>query len=244
MWEIQLRRTLAFHNLRRLQQSVILVQRLRWALPVVCHQLNLMLYEDFDILFKQQVQSLEYEKGLDLAISICKKLYFDYEYFVSIEQWGDKDLLMDAILLCEIAKTSSVDSLRFKEMLPQVDAVTPDTEDFGDWHGSYALNAAASVSEMLRYILDRDILHVYYIGTYLTDTIDFKMQEKEYLPDELIDEHAMMIEARKFLLEQTNGRRTTSALQNQGFWTWAEDDIFIQQRDGSEAVGQWMPWLR
>lgn len=183
---------------------------------VVRHQSTLMLYEDFVALFEHQVQSLNYGQGLELALSICKRLYFDYEHFASIEQWGDKDLLMDAILLCEKTKTSTIDPASIKELLSKVEEVTPDMDDFGDWHGSYALNAAASVYETLHFIIDKDLNHVYHIGTLLTDTIDFKIHERYDLPNDQIDEHPMMIETRNFLLEQTNGRRTTSAFQNQG----------------------------
>jgi uncharacterized protein YjaG (DUF416 family) len=177
-----------------------------------------MQYKEFDALYKQQVYSLTYEQGLNLAVEVCKRLYFDYERFVSKENWGDKDLLMDAIQQCEQAKSQLVEKSIIEEMLSKVDAVTPDTEDFGNFLGSYALNAAASVYETLQYTIDKDLLHVYSIGTYLTDTVDFKIDDnqEEKISEEQIDEHPMMIEARNFLLEKTHGHRTTSASRNSG----------------------------
>lgn len=177
-----------------------------------------MQFKDFDTLYKQQVYSLSHEEGLNLAVEVCKRLYFDYEQFVSEENWGDKDLLMDAIQLCERAKSQLVDKSIIEDMLSKVDAVTPDTEDFGNYVSSYALNAAASVYETLQFIIDKDLLHVYNIGTYLTDTIDFKIDknQEEKTTEEQIDEHPMMVEARNLLLEKTSGRRTTSASQNSG----------------------------
>jgi uncharacterized protein YjaG (DUF416 family) len=175
-----------------------------------------MLYKEFDSLFKKQALSLPYMEGLGLALSVCKRLYFDYEEFVSAEHWGDKDLLLDAIKLCEHAKFKEVDRIRVEEMLVKVEAITPDTEDFGNYLGSYALNAAASVYETLQFIMDKNPLHIYNIGTCLTDTIDFKINEKENLTDEGIDEHKMMLEARNFLLQQTKGRSTTSVSQKRG----------------------------
>jgi hypothetical protein len=94
-------------------------------------------------------------------------------------------------------------------MLIQVVAVTPDTEDFGDLSGSYALNAAASVYDTLQFILDKDPVHIIAIGTYLTDTVDFKIQEREHLTEEQIDEHPMMVEARDFMLKSIAQRRST-----------------------------------
>ncbi|HEV7333648.1 MAG TPA: DUF416 family protein [Flavisolibacter sp.] len=177
-----------------------------------------MQFKEFDALYKQQVYSLTYEEGLSLAVEVCKRLYFDYERFVSEVSWGDKDLLMDAIQLCEQEKSHSVDKNIVEDMLTKVDAVTPDTEDFGSYLGSYALNAAASVYETLQFIIDRDLVHVYNIGTYLTDTIDFKIDEnqEEETSEEQNDEHQSMVEVRNYLLQKTNGRRTTSASQNSG----------------------------
>ena len=162
-----------------------------------------MLYGDFILLFKQQVYTLSFREGLELALLICKRLYLDYENFVSLEHWGDKDLLMSAIRLCEQAKTDKIENARLDEMLSRVDAIMPDTNEFGDYHGSFALNAAASVYETLQFVTDKDLQHIYNIGTYLTDTIDLKIHETESLPDEKIDGHPMMIAARNFLLEQT-----------------------------------------
>jgi uncharacterized protein YjaG (DUF416 family) len=108
-----------------------------------------MFYKDFATLFRQQVYALPYKAGLDLAITICKRLYFDYDNFVSVKHWGDKDLIMDAIQLCEQAKNQGIAISRIEEMLPTVDAITRDMDDFGNYRGSYALNAAASVYEAL-----------------------------------------------------------------------------------------------
>ncbi|RYE38216.1 MAG: DUF416 family protein, partial [Sphingobacteriales bacterium] len=87
-----------------------------------------------------------------------------------------------------------------KAKLSDVASITPDTEDFGDYCGSYALNAASAVCETLELILEGNLEHVYNIGTYSTDTIDFKIHESEDLTDEQIDRHPAMIEVRSFLL--------------------------------------------
>lgn len=175
-----------------------------------------MKYEEFAFLFKQQVSSLSYDEGLSLSIEICKRLFPDYVHFATVEGWGNQDLLMDAIRLCEQSRTNVVKAAAIQEKILQVDAVIPDTEDFGEYHGSYALNAGASVYETLQFILDRNPLHIYHIGTCLTDTIDFKIQEQGDTPEDKIDEHPMTVEARNFLLELSKGQRTTSDFKNQG----------------------------
>lgn len=162
-----------------------------------------MVYKDFDSLFRQQVYAISFEQGLDLALAVCRQLYPNYEHFVLSEHWGNKDVLLDAIRLCEQAKTSEVEKVKLKEMLSKVDSITPHMDDFGNYNGSYALNAAASVYETLEFIIDKGLQHIYNIGTYLTDTMDFKIAEQQDLTDEQIDEHPMMVQARTFLLEQT-----------------------------------------
>jgi hypothetical protein len=52
-------------------------------------------------------------------------------------------------------------------------------------------------------------VHIIAIGTYLTDTVDFKIQEREHLTEEQIDEHPMMVEARDFMLKSIAQRRST-----------------------------------
>lgn len=86
-----------------------------------------------------------------------------------------------------------------KEILPKVDNITPNTEDFGN--ASYALNACSAVYETLEFLINKDQKHILNIGSYLTDTIDFKIQEDDELSEVQIDNHPMMIEARKFLIE-------------------------------------------
>ena len=109
---------------------------------------SFMKYEEFNTLFKNKVNSLTREKLLDLAISICKKLFPDYQQFYLEHNWGDPDILLDSIKLCEVFKAQEVSLHSVKEMLSKVDKITPDTEDFVD--ASYALNASAAVYRDIR----------------------------------------------------------------------------------------------
>ncbi len=159
-----------------------------------------MNYKEYVLLFKKQLYALPYQKQFELALTVCKKLYFDYEKFVQVHQWGDIDLLMDAIKLCDQGKAGLVDRLEIERMLPRVDAITPDMDDFGDEISSYGLNASAAVYETLQFIIDKDKVHIYNIGNYLTDTIDFRIQEERSLSEDEIAKHPMMLEAWNFIL--------------------------------------------
>jgi uncharacterized protein YjaG (DUF416 family) len=162
-----------------------------------------MNYQEFTSILKTQIFSQPYLAQLRFAILICKKLFFDYQKFTEIYNWGNADLLMDAIKLCENAIDNSVDVNYVKDLMPRIDVITPHMDDFGSEISSYALNASASVYETLAFIIDKDKTHIYNIATYFTDTIDFKIQEERDLTEDEIAGHPLMIEAWNFVIEQT-----------------------------------------
>jgi|SRR5688572_11712717 len=160
-----------------------------------------MKYEDFDRTFKSQTTNLSWEKQLSLSVSICKKLFYDYQKFSERNDWGDPDLLLDAINLAEKSLSHNRDMTAVTALLQKVNEITPDTEDFVD--ASYALNACTAVYETLEFTVDSDPTHIYNIGRYLTDTIDFKIRESDHLTQDQIDKHPLMIETRQYLIEAT-----------------------------------------
>ena len=171
---------------------------LRYKISIEFINLTCMNYKDFNKEFQSHINNLEYRKQYELAIAICKKLFPDYKDFYIENHWGNPDILIDAIELCELYLQNKTDITDLKEMLPKIDSIIPDTGDFGN--ASYALNAGGAVYETLEFIIDRDQKHILNIGTYLTDTIDFKIQEYSELSEQQIDSHPMMVDARDFLM--------------------------------------------
>jgi len=157
-----------------------------------------MTYQEFARDFKLKTETLLYHEQIDLAVSICKRLYSDYQKFSTKNNWGSPDLLLDTIEFIEEFKTTDNDSILVKEKINQIEEITPDTEDFGD--SSYALNACVAVCETLAFLIDHEGEHIYNVGTCLTDTIDFKIQEDTDLKQHEIDNNAIMVAARAFLL--------------------------------------------
>lgn len=158
-----------------------------------------MKHKEFVQKFKSQSISTSEKKKLFLAISICKKLFFDYQTFSSKNNWGNSDLLLDAISLAENFQPADVPKV--KEILPLIHKNCPDSEDFEN--ASYAINAASATYETLEFLLDRNDEHIYNVGTYLTDTVDFKIQEENELTEDQIDNHPLMLEARHYLIVST-----------------------------------------
>ena len=163
-----------------------------------------MNYQDFTKNIKNQISLLPQERCLDLAFKICKELFFEYQAFSEKYEWGNADFLLDGINLCDKALHGETDLANIRELMPKIDSVTPDMDDYNsDELASYALNAAASVYETLEFLIDNDKTHIFTIASYYTDTIDFKVQEDSDLTEDEIDKHPLMIKARQFLLDET-----------------------------------------
>ena len=162
-----------------------------------------MTYQDFTSIIQNQILLLPQKRQLELAIKICKELYFDYQNFSEFYKWGNSDLLIDGINLSENALNGNIDFPNIKELIPRIGFVTPDTDDFDNELVSYALNASSSIYETLEFLIDNETDHIINICSYYTDTIDFKVQEEMGLTQEQIDNHPLMVKARNFLLSET-----------------------------------------
>ncbi|MFD0765166.1 DUF416 family protein [Mucilaginibacter lutimaris] len=160
-----------------------------------------MNYNQFISLFRQQLANLSYTKQIDFALAVCNKLYIDYQKFVEVHNWGNPDLLMTAIKLCELNRIDNVDRKKIEAMLPEIEAIAPDMDDFGDNVSSYALNTAGAVYETLEFLIDHDIEHIYNVGICLTDNVDFKVQEDGAITEDEIESHPMMLEAWEYIIQ-------------------------------------------
>lgn len=133
---------------------------------------------EFAQILSKQLEKLPYHKQVEFAVWICKRLYPEYECFQKKEQWGNAALLAEGIVFIEKHQvTESVDATQVQRLVEAIDEVTPDMDDYGDYHGSYALNAAVVVMEALEFLAYREVKHLLEISTYMTDTIDFKIYE-------------------------------------------------------------------
>lgn len=162
-----------------------------------------MNYKGYIKTLENQISFQSFENQLKFAVLISQKLYFDYQRFYEVYKWGDSGLLIDAIMVCQKAVDNQLDINHIKALIPKIDLIIPDMDEFGSVLSSYALNASAAVYETLQFIIDRDGSHIFNIATYYTDTIDFKIQEEKDLTEEEIEKNLVMIEAWNFVLEET-----------------------------------------
>jgi uncharacterized protein YjaG (DUF416 family) len=159
-----------------------------------------MTYKDFIRQLQKQTSTLSYEKGLSMAIQLCRKLLPDYQVFSSTHDWGDPRVLEEALRCCEAAQASVVEKETIDPLFERLYAVTPDTEDFGDHYGSFGLNAAAALLHALQYVKGQDPKDIYAIGTLYTDTIDLSLHEMDIEEEDEIENHPIMQGAWRLVL--------------------------------------------
>jgi hypothetical protein len=136
-----------------------------------------------------------------MAILLCRKLLPDYQAFSATHGWGDPRVLEEAIQCCEAVQAGVVNEEGIDPLFERLYGVTPDTEDFGDYDGSYGLNAAAAILHALQYHTGKDPKDIYAVGTLYTDTVDVRLYEMGIEEDEEIENHPLMQEAWRLVLE-------------------------------------------
>lgn len=140
----------------------------------------------------KSIKGLSKDQAVVFGTEVCKHLLPDYEKFQKKHGWGDYLLLEDTI------KKIEKKELKYSELKPliqKIKEIIPDTEEFGEFDGSYALNSSASVLELVEYLVDNNKSHISNISGYSTDTIDFKLQENHPgLSDKELENHPLLID--------------------------------------------------
>lgn len=164
-----------------------------------------MTFTEFKNVFEKQIKELSDNGRLTFSLDISKRLLQDYRIFHEKYKWGNPDSLANGIKYCELVLNGDkADNYRIEELMSAIDEVTPNTDDFGDWDGSYALNACVAVIESLEFLLDKNIEHIVNVSSCMTDTVDFKITETfGDLSEDAIDAHPWMISERNEQITMT-----------------------------------------
>ena len=149
---------------------------------------------EFITLFNVEVDKASSDALIDFALDICGRLLPKYVSFSKNHSWGDVEVLKHSIDFCKRSKGFDQNNFEIQNYLDKVEPNIPDMDDFGDFDGSYALNASCAVYELLEYLYDGDVSHIFNISTYMTDTIDFELSEADpNLTDEELQNHKDII---------------------------------------------------
>ena len=161
-----------------------------------------MEYVTFTELLRKRIAEMTINDQLRFAIVVCKRLYPRYAGFSDKHDWGDPELLLDAILACEHALDRRKDIQLVTSLRSRIEDITPDTDDFGDYDGSYALNASNAVGHTLQFVLDGSAENILNAAICYYDTVDLIVNGSNVLEDAAIKRHPLIKEARQFLLGQ------------------------------------------
>ena len=155
-----------------------------------------------DLIIKKIQYATDFQR-IKFGLDICLRLLPEYKIFNEKTKWGNIQILLESINYIEkYLETPLLDLEYINKLIISVESSTPDTEDFGDWEGSYALNAAGSILELLMYLKDNDPKHIISISTFMTDTIDFKVQQENVsISEEEIDNHPLIISEFEYQLK-------------------------------------------
>ncbi|WP_316828476.1 DUF416 family protein [Pedobacter miscanthi] len=150
----------------------------------------------------QQLTVLPQVRLIAFGLDICERLLPDYIEFNQEFNWGNPEILKESIQYIKNSTSGSIDQEKVNQLLSNLEEVLPDTEEFTDPLGSYALNAGCAIFELLEYLIDPETDHLMNISSVITDTIDFKLSElASDLSEEEILKHPEMIKEWNYQLE-------------------------------------------
>lgn len=159
---------------------------------------------DFFTSLKNNLELLPKGRKVDFGLNICKRLLPDYIIFNQKYNWGNSETLNRAIESIDGRIKTDLNKESIYKLIAKVNLLVPDTDDFGEVEGSYALNASVSVVELLEYLIDEDKEHIINISRNILDTIDFKIREKEpTLTSQKLEEHYELVQEMYYQLEIT-----------------------------------------
>lgn len=153
---------------------------------------------------RSNLRKLSFQKKKMFGIDICERLFPEYLEFHKLNGFGEPKILKMGIDICVEYPKSNIVEIEINNIIQQIDTITPDTNDFGEILGSLALNAACSVSETLKFLIDSDDEHIFNAASYMYDTIDLQVCDKfPNLNDENIERHPLIINEIKWQLDKT-----------------------------------------
>jgi uncharacterized protein YjaG (DUF416 family) len=135
-----------------------------------------------------RLSSMEHRGLVLFGLYVAEQLLPNYRVFSREQSFGDVDTLRNAINSAwDWLDGKLIDDEEVESMIDACELVTPHTEDFNSLYVSAALDAANSIANVLRLLLDSDSELAFEIGTLGRDTVDLYVQEIERMPANSVD---------------------------------------------------------
>jgi len=146
---------------------------------------------------------LPYKGKILFAALTIEKLYPNYIAFEDRRSWGNHLVLSEGISLIYqyLIKEDLFTDKEIKELINNIDVITPDTDDFPGILTSFALDACTSILDTLQFIIDKDDKHIINVSIYARDTVDMFIQEREDM-NSLDPSIEIQIEHDNFMIEE------------------------------------------
>lgn len=154
----------------------------------------------FETALTRHAQQLPYETRIARGIAICERLYPYYKTFVNENGFGEPEVLLAGM---RFAASGSQDAGVLENLLESLEEVCPDTDDYEA--AEYALNACGAVNALLLQVAEpNDAAHFVEVALSYYDTVEGQVQDQsdDAEPDEALEQHPLLAEARRFLLGQ------------------------------------------
>ena len=122
------------------------------------------------------------QKAVFVAI-LAENMLLCYEFFYHSENWGNPDVLKEAVDLLRRGVFSVSGDLKQDAMLSRKKLydVAPDLDDFEGGSASYGLDSCVVIDEALSFIDEQSGINIERIVNAVFDTLDMYIQEKENL---------------------------------------------------------------
>lgn len=136
--------------------------------------------DDFLKSIETKITKLDFKQQVLFAVLICEKLLPNYRQFSEKENWGDIEILEEAIvMLYQFLQDIDLNDAELDGIYEKIIEVTPDVVRFEGDLASYALDACSAVSDSIEFLLSEDLSYLLNIASIARDTVDTFAQETE-----------------------------------------------------------------
>ncbi len=134
-----------------------------------------MEYEIYKEIIEKESMLLNRRERVALCIKCCERLAPVYLRFSEVENWGNqKTLLMCRQTAISWLQGNDVDG---SDLITELEAIIPDSEDFGSALGTYAQNASIAHAYMLDQMKSEEPQPLLRVLDKCYETVDFYVQE-------------------------------------------------------------------
>ncbi|RYU93579.1 DUF416 family protein [Emticicia agri] len=138
---------------------------------------------------EKKIVKLSFKQQILFGVLSCEKLLPNYRQFSSAVNWGNIEILEEAIVMIyQYLQDIELNEGELDSIYEKIIEITPNVENFEGDLAAYALDTCSAVADAVEFLLSEDQSYVLNIASIVRDTIDMFIQESEEL--DIADENA------------------------------------------------------